>query len=54
MRHNLQQVTNGGIPKPTDALSGELWEVKKERIRRSSLYGKSPGWDLCSVSGLLA
>ncbi|KAL9257749.1 Phosphatidylinositol 4-kinase beta 1-like protein [Drosera capensis] len=35
--------------KPTDALSGELWEVKKERIRKTSLHGKLPGWDLCSV-----
>ncbi|GAB2218616.1 hypothetical protein Droror1_Dr00001842 [Drosera rotundifolia] len=35
--------------KPTDALSGELWEVKKERIRKTSLNGKLPGWDLCSV-----
>ncbi|XP_008795239.2 phosphatidylinositol 4-kinase beta 1 isoform X2 [Phoenix dactylifera] len=43
------EVMNGGTPKPTDALSGELWEVKKERIRRSSVYGKSPGWDLCSM-----
>eukprot|EP00252_Welwitschia_mirabilis_P027329 TRINITY_DN9356_c0_g2_i1.p1 TRINITY_DN9356_c0_g2~~TRINITY_DN9356_c0_g2_i1.p1 ORF type:complete len:1022 (-),score=253.54 TRINITY_DN9356_c0_g2_i1:426-3416(-) len=41
--------TNGGQPKATDALAGELWEVKKERIRRSSIYGKLPGWDLCSV-----
>ncbi|XP_008808468.2 phosphatidylinositol 4-kinase beta 1 isoform X2 [Phoenix dactylifera] len=43
------KVMNGRIPKPTDALSGEIWEVKKERIRRSSVYGKSPGWDLCSM-----
>uniref|UniRef100_A0A7C9AGJ6 1-phosphatidylinositol 4-kinase n=1 Tax=Opuntia streptacantha TaxID=393608 RepID=A0A7C9AGJ6_OPUST len=40
---------NGGPPKPTDALSGELWEVKKERIRKASVYGKLPGWDLRSV-----
>ncbi|CAI9108882.1 OLC1v1008583C1 [Oldenlandia corymbosa var. corymbosa] len=39
----------GGTPKETDALSGELWEVKKERIRRASDYGKLPGWDLRSV-----
>ncbi|KAJ6797320.1 phosphatidylinositol 4-kinase beta 1-like [Iris pallida] len=44
-----QTVMNGGIPKPSDALSGELWEVKKERIRKSSGYGKLPGWDLCSM-----
>lgn len=47
-------MNNGGNPKPTDALSGELWEVKKERIRRSSVFGKSPGWDLRSVSKMLA
>ncbi|XP_038692592.1 phosphatidylinositol 4-kinase beta 1-like isoform X1 [Tripterygium wilfordii] len=40
---------NGGIPKPTDALSGEIWEVKKERIRRASVHGKLPGWDLRSA-----
>ncbi|KAL3584281.1 hypothetical protein D5086_015342 [Populus alba] len=38
-----------GNPKASDALSGELWEVKKERIRKASLYGKLPGWDLRSV-----
>ncbi|XP_064935678.1 phosphatidylinositol 4-kinase beta 1-like isoform X1 [Musa acuminata AAA Group] len=43
------KVMNGCIPKPSDALSGELWEVKKERIRRLSAYGKSPGWDLRSI-----
>lgn len=43
---------NGHTPKPTDALSGELWELKKERIRRSSAHGKLPGWDLRSVSDL--
>ncbi|XP_042492203.1 phosphatidylinositol 4-kinase beta 1-like isoform X2 [Macadamia integrifolia] len=43
-----EQVTNGGIPKAADALSGELWEVKKERIRKASIHGKLPGWDLCS------
>ncbi|KAI4374205.1 hypothetical protein MLD38_012222 [Melastoma candidum] len=32
-----------------DALSGELWEVKRERIRQSSEFGKFPGWDLRSV-----
>ncbi|KAK2980390.1 hypothetical protein RJ640_014563, partial [Escallonia rubra] len=41
-------VTNGGTPKASDALSGELWEAKKERIRKASGYGKLPGWDLCS------
>ncbi|ERN05182.1 phosphatidylinositol 4-kinase beta 1 [Amborella trichopoda] len=43
------KVSNGGLPKPTDALSGELWEVKKERIRNASVYGKSPDWDLRSL-----
>ncbi|KAK9096351.1 hypothetical protein Sjap_021848 [Stephania japonica] len=43
------KIANGGIPKPTDALSGELWEVKKERIRKTSIYGKLPGWDLRSA-----
>ncbi|XP_042493690.1 phosphatidylinositol 4-kinase beta 1-like [Macadamia integrifolia] len=43
------KVTDGGIPKATDALSGELWEVKKDRIRKASVYGKLPGWDLQSV-----
>lgn len=43
------KATDGGDPKPTDALAGELWAVKKERIRRSSVTGKSPGWDLRSV-----
>ncbi|KAL9233341.1 hypothetical protein vseg_008358 [Gypsophila vaccaria] len=43
------KAANGGPPKPTDALSGELWEVKKERIRKDSVYGKLPGWDLSSV-----
>ncbi|XP_021899784.1 phosphatidylinositol 4-kinase beta 1-like [Carica papaya] len=38
-----------GILKAGDALSGELWEVKKQRIRKASVYGKLPGWDLCSV-----
>ncbi|XP_078156587.1 phosphatidylinositol 4-kinase beta 1-like isoform X2 [Carex rostrata] len=45
----LQKSSDGGIPKPTDALSGELWEVKKDRIRRFSVHGKLPGWDLRSV-----
>ncbi|CAN6466485.1 unnamed protein product [Victoria cruziana] len=43
------KVSNGGVPRATDALSGELWEAKKERIRNSSVYGKLPGWDLRSV-----
>ena len=47
------KATDGGDPKPTDALAGELWAVKRERIRRSSVHGKSPGWDLRSVSQIL-
>ncbi|KAK8971392.1 Phosphatidylinositol 4-kinase beta 1 [Platanthera guangdongensis] len=43
------KVANGGFPKPNDALSGELWEVKKERIRKLSPFGKLSGWDLRSV-----
>ncbi|XWS29887.1 hypothetical protein CRYUN_Cryun24cG0069000 [Craigia yunnanensis] len=46
---DAQPRANGGIPKAGDALSGELWEVKKERIRKASVYGKLPGWGLCSV-----
>ncbi|XVF58768.1 hypothetical protein PTKIN_Ptkin07bG0092900 [Pterospermum kingtungense] len=46
---DAQPRANGGMPKAGDALSGELWEVKKERIRKASLYGKLPGWDLRSV-----
>ena len=41
---------NGGMLKEGDALSGELWEEKRERIRKASIYGKLPGWDLRSVS----
>lgn len=43
------KVTNGGIPTAADALSGELWEVKRERIRKASVHGNLPGWDLRSV-----
>ncbi|XP_052196244.1 phosphatidylinositol 4-kinase beta 1 [Diospyros lotus] len=43
------KVTCGGAPKPSDALSGELWLVKKERIKKASVHGKLPGWDLRSV-----
>ncbi|XP_057495613.1 phosphatidylinositol 4-kinase beta 1-like [Actinidia eriantha] len=42
-------VMSGGVHKAGDALSGELWEVKKERIQNSSVHGKLPGWDLRSV-----
>lgn len=27
----------------------EDWHAKKQRIRKSSIYGKLPNWDLCSV-----
>ncbi|XP_024978831.1 phosphatidylinositol 4-kinase beta 1-like isoform X2 [Cynara cardunculus var. scolymus] len=40
---------DGATPKAGDALSGELWQAKKDRIRQASVYGKLPGWDLCSV-----
>ncbi|KAK6259111.1 hypothetical protein SCA6_013585 [Theobroma cacao] len=46
---DAQPRANGGMPKAGDALSGELWKVKKERIRNASVYGKLPGWDLRSV-----
>ncbi|KAI5075146.1 hypothetical protein GOP47_0009222 [Adiantum capillus-veneris] len=35
--------------KATDALAGELWEAKKERIRKTSKFGNMSGWDLFSV-----
>ncbi|XP_058097330.1 phosphatidylinositol 4-kinase beta 1-like isoform X2 [Magnolia sinica] len=43
------KVANGGLPKASDALSGELWEVKKERIRKASIHGKTPDWDMRSI-----
>ncbi|XP_042392953.1 phosphatidylinositol 4-kinase beta 1-like [Zingiber officinale] len=43
------KLMDGVIRKPGDALSGELWEKKKEQIRRSSAFGKLPGWDLRSI-----
>lgn len=43
-----RQKASNGIPKPTDALSGELWESRKKRIQSSSAYGKLPGWELRS------
>ncbi|KAL5818769.1 hypothetical protein ACOSQ4_022611 [Xanthoceras sorbifolium] len=46
---DAQPRANGGTPKASDALSGELWEVKKERIQKASVYGKLPCWDLRSV-----
>jgi phosphatidylinositol kinase/protein kinase (PI-3 family) len=35
--------------KATDALAGELWENKKERIRRTSKWSSNSDWDLCSM-----
>ncbi|EEF45158.1 phosphatidylinositol 4-kinase, putative [Ricinus communis] len=46
---DAQPRVNGGTSEASDALSGELWEIKKERIRKASVYGKLPGWDLRSV-----
>lgn len=46
---DAQPRVSGATPKASDALSGELWEVKKERIRKASVYGILPGWDLRSV-----
>ncbi|XP_028798186.1 phosphatidylinositol 4-kinase beta 1 isoform X2 [Neltuma alba] len=40
---------NGSAPKAGDALSGELWAAKKERIQKASIYGNFSGWDLRSV-----
>jgi len=34
---------------PSAAVFGEAWEVKKERIRKSSPYGWMKNWDLVSV-----
>ncbi|CAN1349107.1 Phosphatidylinositol 4-kinase beta 1 [Linum perenne] len=46
---DAQPRVNGGIPRATDPLSGELWEAKKDRIRKASAHGKLPGWELRSV-----
>ncbi|RDY07116.1 Phosphatidylinositol 4-kinase beta 1, partial [Mucuna pruriens] len=46
---DAQPRANGITPKASDALSGELWEAKKDRICKASIYGKFPGWDLRSV-----
>ncbi|KAK4764162.1 hypothetical protein SAY87_013600 [Trapa incisa] len=39
----------GIAPKASDALAGELWVAKKDRIRKSSEFGKLSSWDLRSV-----
>ncbi|KAG7027147.1 Phosphatidylinositol 4-kinase beta 1 [Cucurbita argyrosperma subsp. argyrosperma] len=46
---DAQPRENGSIPEASDALSGELWSVKKERIHKASKFGKLSGWDLRSV-----
>ncbi|CAA7027081.1 unnamed protein product [Microthlaspi erraticum] len=46
---DAQPMANGGILKAGDALSGELWENKRLRIRKDSIYGNRPGWDLRSI-----
>ncbi|XP_047168073.1 phosphatidylinositol 4-kinase beta 1-like isoform X1 [Vigna umbellata] len=46
---DAQPRANGITPKASDALSGELWEAKKDRICKASIYAKLPGWDLRSV-----
>ncbi|KAK7358828.1 hypothetical protein VNO77_00768 [Canavalia gladiata] len=46
---DAQPRANGITPKASDALSGELWEAKKDRVCKASIYGKLPGWDLRSV-----
>lgn len=48
-------IKTGGVQRkgdrddPSAATFGEAWEVKKERIRRSSPYGWMKNWDLLSV-----
>ncbi|CAI8619127.1 unnamed protein product [Vicia faba] len=46
---DAQPRANGITPKASDALSGELWEAKKDRVRKASIYGNLPSWDLRSV-----
>ncbi|XP_010444334.1 PREDICTED: phosphatidylinositol 4-kinase beta 1-like isoform X1 [Camelina sativa] len=46
---DAQPRANGGMLKEGDALSGELWEGKRDRICKASIYGKLPGWDLRSI-----
>ncbi|KAL1305874.1 hypothetical protein AAFC00_004024 [Neodothiora populina] len=48
-------IKTGGVQRkgdrddPSAATFGEAWELKKERIRRSSPYGWMKNWDLLSV-----
>ncbi|CAH8270560.1 unnamed protein product [Arabidopsis lyrata] len=46
---DAQPMANGGMLKAGDALSGEFWEGKRLRIRKDSIYGNLPGWDLRSI-----
>ncbi|KAL1196304.1 Phosphatidylinositol 4-kinase beta 2 [Cardamine amara subsp. amara] len=46
---DVQPMANGGMLKAGDALSGEFWEGKRLRIRKNSVYGNLPGWDLRSI-----
>jgi hypothetical protein len=50
INRSILQERVGAKGKATDALSGELWEKKRERIRKSSKWSSSPDWDLRSVS----
>jgi hypothetical protein len=34
---------------PSAAVFAEGWNAKRERIRKGSMWGKLPGWELCSV-----
>jgi hypothetical protein len=34
---------------PSAAVFAEGWSAKRERIRKGSMWGKLPGWELCSV-----
>lgn len=45
----LQSKGNKDRDDPSAAVFGEAWEVKKERIRKSSPYGWMKNWDLVSV-----
>lgn len=53
-RMENDQITGGVRRKgdrddPSAAMFGEDWNSKRERIRRSSPYGREPNWDLLSV-----
>jgi hypothetical protein len=34
---------------PSAAVFAEEWSAKRERIRKGSVWGELPGWELCSV-----